>query len=192
MTDKFKLVFAFIVAATLLSACETTPVEPQVTEPEEVPELTLNLPQQEDCTCVEEEDPADYTFLERGFKALAEGDHIGAVQHFQRYQRLEKSPTADWESGVAIAFVSSISSSPFYDATEARKSYRELRKVYNEALNVHQQTLIMAQSLESFVVSERHILDLENSNATLKEDLEKREEAIKRLRELTLGQKVAQ
>ena len=82
-----------------------------------------------------------------------------------------------------------LSSSPFYDAEAARKSYRRLKQDYTEDMQVHEKTLIMAQSLESFVVLDRHIADLENNNATLKEDLEKREEAIKRLRELTLGQR---
>ncbi len=164
------------------------PTASEPAEPEPVPELTLNLPEEEQCTCVEEV-AADYTFLEKGFSALANGDHIEAVQHFQRYQRLEESETANWESGIAIAYVSMLSSSPFYDAEAARKSYRRLKQDYTEDMQVHEKTLIMAQSLESFVVLDRHIADLENNNATLKEDLEKREEAIKRLRELTLGQR---
>ncbi|MEP1470481.1 MAG: hypothetical protein ABJK20_06025 [Halieaceae bacterium] len=183
--------FALLIFASLaLQACETFPVGQQKApaEPEPVPELTLNLPDEQSCTCVEEV-AEDYTFLEKGFSALSKGDHIEAVQHFQRYQRLEKSAAAEWESGIAIAYVSMLSSSPFYDAEAARKSYRKLKYEYTEDMQVHEKTLIMAQSLESFVVMDRHIADLENNNATLKEDLEKREEAIKRLRELTLGQK---
>ena len=189
--QQVKLVITTLALAVLLQGCQNAPVEADAIEPEEVPELTLNLPQDEDCNCVVE-DPADYTFLERGFKALAEGDHIEAVQHFQRYQRLEKSAAAEWEAGIAIAYISTLSASPFYDSMEARKSYRDLRKPYSKELKVHDQTRIMAQSLESFEVSERHIKDLENNNAILKEDLRKREEALKRLRELTLGQKVGQ
>ncbi len=183
--------FVFIlVASVYLAACETFPVGSEPDEPTPVPELTLNLPDEKTCTCVEEV-TEDYTFLEKGFSALAQGDHIEAVQHFQRYQRLEKSATAEWESSIAIAYISMLSSSPFYDAEAARKSYRKLKQEYADDMQVHDKTLIMAQSLESFVVMDRHIADLENNNATLKEDLEKREEAIKRLRELTLGQKGA-
>ena len=36
---------------------------------------------------------------------------------------------------------------------------------------------------------DRRVSDLESDNATLREELEKREEALKRLRELTLGQR---
>ena len=43
--------------------------------------------------------------------------------------------------------------------------------------------------LESFTVMNRHVTDLEGRNGMLEEDLAKREEALKRLRELTLGQK---
>ncbi|MEH6517361.1 MAG: hypothetical protein V7742_11800 [Halioglobus sp.] len=186
-----KLAISTLALAVLLQGCQTAPVEPVAIEPEEVPELTLNLPQEQDCNCVVE-DPTDYTFLERGFKALADGDHIDAVQHFQRYQRLEKTAAAEWEAGIAIAYMSTLSASPFYDPEEARKSYWNLRKAYSSDLIVHDQTLIMAQSLESFDVSQRHIKDLENNHAILKADLKKREEALKRLRELTLGQKAGQ
>jgi len=183
--------FVFLlVASVCLAACESFPVGSEPAEPAAVPELTLNLPDEQNCTCVEEV-TRDYTFLEKGFSALAQGDHIEAVQHFQRYQRLEKSATAEWESSIAIAYISMLSSSPFYDAEAARKSYRKLKQDYTADMQVHDKTLIMAQSLESFVVMDRHIADLENNNTTLKEDLEKREEAIKRLRELTLGQKGA-
>lgn len=95
-----------IAALCLLQACTAaTPVEGVMapvntgeTRAETVPELTLNLPK-ENCTCVAE-GQTDYTFLERGFTALAEGDHIEAVHSFQRYQRLEDSPEADRKSVV--------------------------------------------------------------------------------------------
>ena len=46
----------------------------------------------------------------------------------------------------------------------------------------------MQQALESFVLLDRHVNDLENRTSMLEDDLEKREQALKRLRELTLGQ----
>jgi tetratricopeptide (TPR) repeat protein len=192
--------------ATLLAACTQTPVEPPASEmqpakapPVEerppVPELTLNLPERRgaDCQCpaVPIEGSRDLTFLERGYTAMAVGDHIEAVQYFQRYQRLESSPEANWEAGVAIAYLSMLPTSPFFDPEAARKSWRRLRKDYQSGMQVHEQSLLMRDSLETFVALERHIDDLEANNATLREDLLKREEALKRLRELTLGQRGA-
>jgi hypothetical protein len=174
----------------LLQGCVQTPPREEAPTPEEVPELTLNLPQANGCVC-EEPTTADYTFLEKGFAALAAGEHIEAVQYFQRYQRLEESPEAQWEAGIAIAFVSTLSHGPFYDPEAARQAFRKLRREDWKDMELHQQSLLMRHSLEAFVTQERHVLDLESTNATLKEDLEKREEALKRLRELTLGQKAA-
>lgn len=155
---------------------------------EPVPELTLNLTEP-DCACTLETPDRDKTFLDRGFTALSQGDHIEAVQYFQRYQRLEKSPVSAWEAGIAIAYVSTLQHSPFYDADAARKSYRRLQKEFRESWQVDERCLLVAMSLESFRVMYRHVDDLEDTNATLREDLQKREEALKRLRELTLGQK---
>ena len=158
--------------------------------PQEVPELTLNLPEQQDCTCVVTEQ-ADYTFLEKGFSALVAGEHIEAVQHFQRYQRLESSPQAAWEADIAIAYDSMMPSSPFYDPGAARKSYTRLKSEQVEGAQVHEKVLLMQDSLDIFVAMELQLSTLKGENVVLKEELEKREEALKRLRELALGQKAA-
>ena len=177
----------------LLQACTTTTggAEPSAPEPalDTVPELTLNLPEQaENCACLVMEE-VDYTFLDKGFQALVAGEHIEAVQYFQRYQRLESSPQADWEAGIAIAYDSMLPHSPFYDPLAAVKSYGELKTQQVEGVPMHTKVLMMRDALETFVAMVQQISDLEGDNATLKADLQKREEAIKRLRELTLGQK---
>ncbi|MEM1113833.1 MAG: hypothetical protein AAGI11_18110 [Pseudomonadota bacterium] len=177
-------------AALALAACATPPPEPvvQPTAPEDV-ELTLNLPQ-DDCNCnIEEAPQQDHTFLERGVHALSAGEYIEAIQYFQRFQRLEKSAQADWEAGVSIAYASTLPNSPFYDPEAAERRYRRLSKQPTDDMAIHPYVLLMRESLESFMVMNRHVVDLENSNAILKEDLAKREEALRRLRELTLGQK---
>ena len=163
-----------------------SPVGSGSANPETVPELTLNLPS-EHCVCVVDAVP-DYTFLERGFTALAEGDHIEAVQSFQRYKRVEESAEAQLEAEIAIAYVSTLTKSPFYDPAEARKAHRRLYKQLKPGMEVHQKILLMRESLETFGVMQRHIVNLEANNATLREDLVKREGALKRLRELALGQ----
>ena len=174
----------------LLQACAQTPAEPAAPTAEQVPEITLNLPEEAGCTC-EEPVVRDYTFLDKGFAALAEADYEGAMEYFGRYRRLDSSAEASWEAGIAVTFMRTLEDSPFYDPQEARRGYRDLYTQDWQDMEVHQQTLLLRQSLESFRLMHRRQVDMEKSNASLKEDLEKREEAIKRLRELTLGQKGA-
>lgn len=177
----------------LVQACTTTPDAEQpaaevTASPESLPELTLNLPEQsENCLCVVG-DEVDYTFLEKGFNALVAGDHIEAVQYFQQYQRLESSPQTDWEAGIAIAYDSMLPRSPFYDPEAAQQSYQDLKGRQLDGVPVHNKVLMMRDALETFVSLESRIEELESANVSLREDLAKREEAIKRLRELTLGQ----
>ena len=183
-----------LLAATfVMQGCSTAPVVEaegiSVVQPDAVPELTLNL-EEEKCNCVEQT-VLDFTPLERGFTALAVGEYIEAVQHFQRYQRLGKTPEADLEARIAIAYVSILPASPFYDTNAARKSYRQLRKIPIKDMVLHEQTLIMRHSLETFLMMVGKIRELDAENATLEQSLEKREEALKRLRELALGQKGA-
>ena len=87
-----------------------------------------------------------------------------------------------------LGHLHSLSDGSEYDPDEARKAFRDLRKADWQAMELHQQTLLMRQSLETFLQMERESRDLERTVRTLRSDLEKREEALKRLRELTLGQ----
>ena len=175
----------------LLQACSSAPATPQSaaeSAPEAVPDLILNLPEQaQDCACLVTEE-ADYTFLDKGFNALVAGDHIEALQYFQRYQRLESSPQANWEAGIAIAYDSMLPDSPFYDPGAARTAYGNLKDQQVGGVPIHTKALMMRDALETFVAMEQQIGDLKSANALLRQDLEKREEALKRLRELTLGQ----
>ena len=115
-----------LVTASALSACvaqapQDTLEETPTRAPEEV-ELTLNLPaEKQECACLEP--PAeDRTFLERGIVRLTAGDYIEAVQAFKRYRRLEQTRLAQWEADLAIAYVSMLPRSPFYDVEAARDS----------------------------------------------------------------------
>jgi len=178
----------------LLQACATpsqvaSPASAS-TDPESVPELTLNMPDQSVDTCLRDEG-ADYTFLDKGFSALVAGDHIEAVTYFQRYQRTESSPVADWEAGIAIAYDSMLPQSPIYDPDAARKSYLRLQQAQPEGADFHEKTLMMRDALATFVSMQGQVKDLQKSNAALSADLQKREEALRRLRELTLGHKAA-
>jgi tetratricopeptide (TPR) repeat protein len=179
-----------VALCVLASACAMQPVEPDVTpEPRRASdvELTLNLPEEPaNCVCADASDK-DHTFLERGIAVLADGDYIEAVQYFQRYERLEKAPLAQWEADIAIAYASILPSSPFFDVDAALSAYTELQARV-PAGQKHPSIVLMQQALESFVLMERHIQDLEGRASMLEEDLNKREQALKRLRELTLGQ----
>jgi len=202
-------VFAPIALALLLQACATTPAPPTpaaaapaaaaeqtagAVAPDagkaDVPELELNLPQQENCKCVVPA-AADYTFLEKGYRSLLDGEYRDAMEHFQRYQRLESSPRADLEAGIAIAYVQMLPRSSFYDPVLARSSFRVLREQNAKKLGVHDYTRLMRQSLLNLLELQDKIDELKVNNKTLKEDLKKREEALKRLRDLTLSQKGA-
>lgn len=169
----------------LLVACGGQPEQEQVAVPEEeVPEITLNLPAN-DCVC--EQLQTTYTFIEKGFNALEDGEYLEALQYFQRYQRIENTPTADAEARIAIAYLSTLPDSPIYDRDAAVDSYRALRRDITEDMDMHGEVLLMRHSLETFLDSYQLIEQLKTSNGSLRAELEKREQAIKRLRDLTLG-----
>lgn len=186
-TNRFSVLSVVALGIVLLSGCGTVPRSVDPIEAATVPELTLNLREQSG-DCVEQK-ILDYTPLERGFTSLAAGQHIEAVQHFQRYLRLEKGDEKELEASIAIAYISILPSSPFYDIEAARKSYRQLRKRPIDRMKLHEQTLLMRQSLETFLAMERRNIELKEDNETLAKNLERREVALKRLRELALGQR---
>lgn len=194
--------FTAISLTLLLSACATGQVDsatppsapgdsaPAATNPAAVPELTLNLPQGNHCACTEEPSQ-DFTFLEQGYSTLLDGEYAQAMENFQRYQRLESSPTVDLESGIAIAYLQMLPRSPFYNPELARSSFKVLRRQNAKQLQVHDYVRLMRQSLLNLLQLQQRADKLKASNAALQEDLEKREEALKRLRDLALGQKGA-
>ncbi len=189
---------ATVGALLALGGCVAAPVDstanaeqagpmPDVGAETEAPELTLNLPHQNELDCT---DPAsrDNSFLRRGIDALVAGDHIEAVTYFQRYARLESSPLADWEAGIAIAYDSMLAQSPFYDLQAANASYRALQKQSIDTSAANPQVLMMQEALATFSELQGEIGELQADKAQLMQELAKREEALKRLRELTLGQ----
>lgn len=177
-----------LLACALAAGCATR--APEVASPQRPPEpveITLNLPEEAPPCAAEGREDNDRTFLERGMQTLAGGDYIEAVQYFQRYRRLETSPLAQWEGDIAITYVSMLPSSPFYDVGAARGAYRALKAREPEGQK-HHAIGLMQQALESFVLMDRQIQDLQGRAGMLQEYLDKREQALRRLRELTLGQ----
>ncbi|MCZ6828501.1 MAG: hypothetical protein O7F73_02740 [Gammaproteobacteria bacterium] len=169
----------------LLQACGSSPAQEATDESTEpVPEITLNMPQS-NCSC--EEETQDYTFLEKGFNTLHEREYLESLEYFQRYQRIEKNAVADVEAKIAIAYLSILPDSPIYDSRAARASYRELRRGIQPDWKLHEKIQLMQDSLETFLEIQRQLVELEQNNADLRSELAKRETAIKRLRDLTLG-----
>ena len=142
--------FRVVFVSLLLTACGGSPEREQETvstsEPE--PEITLNLPQSE-CDCSRQQQ--DYTFLERGFRSLEVAEYLDALQYFQRYQRIEKTLTADTEARIAIAYLSILPESPIYDREAARESYMRIRGKLDPNLELHPEILLMRDSLETFI-----------------------------------------
>ncbi len=167
-----------------------TPGEPPVAAAA-VPPLPLNLPELAECDC-SDAPTTDYTFLEQGYRALLDGEYDEAMAEFERYQQLESTPRADLEAGIAIAYVRMLPRSSFYDPVRARKDFRLLREQNAKKLGVHDYTRLMRQSLLNLLELQDKIDKLKANNSALKDDLAKREEALKRLRDLTLGQKAAE
>ena len=174
----------------LLQACGSSPKqEASVESAEPVPEITLNM-SQSNCAC--EEETQDYTFLEKGFNALHEREYLESLQYFQRYQRIEKSEVAEVEAKIAIAYLSILPDSPIFDSRAARDSYRELRRGIQPDWELHEKIWLMQDSLETFLDMQGQVVELEQDNADLRRELKKRETAIKRLRDLTLGREPEQ
>ena len=178
--------------ALVLQACATVSPATQESAPPEqkpVPVLTLNLPDQSDTACAcDSEAAADHNLLDKGFRALESGDHREAVNYFRRYQRLDPSAGVDWEAEIAVTYDKMFPESPYYNSKAASESYHQLKRQQPEGVEVHEKILMMRDALAIFVALHQKIDDQQDENDVLAEDLEKREEALKRLRELTLGQ----
>ena len=180
----FNLLFLFII---FISACVSKPTENGYRDTGEV---SPNLNQEKEglITKLMKLDEENISWLEKGFKALADGDHISAVKFFQRHSRVNNTLAADWETSIAIAYVSMLPGSPFYDMKAVRVSYTQLATWPIDESLVNSQIVLMWDALEAFVSLHRQIRDLQKDNDVLEENLAKRESALRRLRELTLGQ----
>ncbi len=171
----------------LISACVSKPTENGDRDTgEQSPKL--NQDKDEVTTNLIKLDNGNISPLEKGFKALADGNHISAVQFFQLHSKVKNTLAADWEASIAIAYVSMLPGSPFYDMNAVRISYTQLSAWSIDDSLVNSQIVLMRDALEAFVSLHRELKDLERDNDVLEATLAKRESALRRLRELTLGQ----
>jgi len=177
--------FVFASCVLLVAACGGTPVQEDQASQKPVPELTLNMPVN-NCNCdgLREQ---NYTFLEKGFMALQSGEYLESLQYFQRYQRIEKSELSNNEARIAIAYLSILPDSPIFDREAARDSYSRLKLSEAVTEGMDERILLLRDSLDTFIDMEEQIERLLETNSDLRSELQKRESAIKRLRDLTLG-----
>lgn len=168
--------FALPVATMILLAGCASP-EPTATQPEqEVTAVELNLPEPQPiapCDCEALAVP-DENYFDRGVRALAARDYEQAAIYFERHRESGGSE-AQREADVGAAFVALM--------TEASIATGE-----GGASGVDERAEVMILALAAVQTLEGRIEALDALNKAISEDLEKREEALKRLRELTLGQ----
>ncbi len=162
----------------LLAGCATTP------EPQAAPALTapspaeLNIPEpavDANCNC---DDPAPAlveNHFDRGVRALAARDYVRARVYFERHRDTGEEQ-AQREAEVGMTFVSLLEDSVGDGRSE------------NGASGVDERAEVMSLALAAIDQLQAQITMLTQRNETLASDLEKREEALKRLRDLTLGQ----
>lgn len=163
---------AFVLVAGCASAPEPQP-QPKAVTPKK--EVTLNLPDPAPiaaCECEALVERAENNF-DRGVRALAARDYEQAKVHFQRH-RASGGSEAQREADVGIAFVTLMS-----DAAKGGDARAE---------GVDERAEVMILALAAVQTLEGRLDALNALNEALSKDLEKREEALKRLRDLTLGQ----
>jgi len=161
--------------ALLLTGCGSTPEAPSVVDGPAETELTLNLPEPsaQSCDC-ETLAVATENYFDRGMRALAARDYVQALHYFERH-RDDGEETGRREAEAAIAFVTLITEVVGGDGA-------------GQAGVVDERAELMELALAAAASFERRIATVDALNRALSKDLEKREEALKRLRDLTLGQ----
>ena len=123
------------------------------------------------CQCPNDS-PSDDFLL--GLQALSQGDYAAAGQHFEEHA-LSGGEQASGEAATGQALADTLSEYPIgEDSSTANES--------TDRSMLIDLVLVLIAGLE------QKVAELSAENAALAVDLEKREEALKRLRELTLGQ----
>lgn len=178
VVPRLNLTCSVIVALLLpvFSGCASVPPEaaPAV---EPASELNLNLPEPHgpspECNCEALAASAE-NYFDRGVRALAARDYPRAMTYFERH-RESGNAQARREADVGLAFVTLLSQK----STPAGEASSE---------GVDERAEVMILALAAVQSLEGQIEALNALNKALSKDLEKREDALKRLRDLTLGQ----
>ena len=165
--------FLFLSALLLLSGCSLLPSDAasgsgDQSGPDQsaASELEAGV-----CQCPSDS-PSDDFML--GLQALSQSDYVAAGKHFEEHAR-SGGEQASTEAAAGQALVDTLSEYPIEGDSSTADEFTD-RSVLIDLV------LVLIAGLE------QQIADLSAENAALSADLEKREEALKRLRELTLGQ----
>ena len=163
----------FLSALLLLSGCSLLPsdaesgrVDQSGADQSTAGELEAGV-----CQCPSDS-PSDAFML--GLQALSQGDYAAAGEHFEEHAR-SGGEQASKEAAAGQALGETLSECP-------------IERNPSTADEVTDRSVLIDLVLVLIAGLEQQIGDLNAENAALSADLEKREEALKRLRELTLGQ----
>ena len=109
-----------------------------------------------------------------GLQALSEGDYVAAGQYFEKHA-LSGGERAPREAAAGQALADTLSQYPIAEGSST-------------ADKITDRAMLIDLVLALIAGLQQQVAELSAENAALAVDLEKREEALKRLRELTLGQ----
>lgn len=177
----------------LLQACETLSVKgekdaPRVQESKTVVKVEPSPPSKVCPTVCNADQSRVITLLERGHKALTRGDYDKASKHFQAYRRAHPGRAANWEADVAEVYMAAMPDSPFYNPEQARVAAKALKPLPVKTSSVHGSSLLLHQMLGVLLSEQEQSAKLSVQVKALENDVAVREAALKRLRELTIGQ----
>lgn len=185
MTVRASIILLIVLAVSACSSNQSSYKKKPPERAKPVTELNLNLPGDQQTSF--KPNLSDQSSLDKGLDALEQGLYIEALRFFKRYLRNERTLTSELNARLAINYLIFIPSSPVHDLKEAKKVYRKLRKELTPGVVLNTRVQFIKESMEAFLLLEKQISALEEKNLQLTDDLKKREEALKRLRDLTLG-----
>lgn len=171
-TPSLHAVACAVLTLTLIG-CASSPVP----EPEPILDSQINLhlpidePDDFSCQCVVA--PSE-NYFDRGVRALAARDYPQAKIYFDEH-RVSDAEDAEREADIGLAFVALLS----LEVSENHPAY--------SASGIDERAEVMVLALAAVTVLEDRLKALTALNQALSTDLERREDALKRLRDLALG-----
>ena len=132
---------------------------------------TINDLEASECQCLSDSPTDDFVL---GLQALSQGDFAAAGQHFKEHA-LSDREQAPKEAAAGQALADTLSQYPIEEDSSTADEGTD-------------RAMLIDLVLALIAGLQQQVAELSAENTALAVDLEKREEALKRLRELTLGQ----